>query len=63
MFLHQLSHLTIYSKSLTINLIASTRILLLNLLYQSHLIGNKIVDHLDVVGASPDGAAMITSSF
>ena len=27
------------------------------------LIGNKIVDHLDVVGASPVGAAPTTSSF
>ena len=28
-----------------------------------NLIGNKIVDHSDVVGASPDGAAPSTSSF
>ena len=27
------------------------------------LVGNKIVDHLDVVGASPVGAAPATSSF
>ena len=27
------------------------------------LIGNEIVDHSDVVGASPVGAAPITSSF
>ena len=27
------------------------------------LVGNKIVDHSDVVGASPVGAALITSSF
>ena len=27
------------------------------------LVGNKIVDHLDVVGASPVGAAPTTSSF
>ena len=27
------------------------------------LLGNKIVDHSDVVGASPDGAAPTTSSF
>ena len=27
------------------------------------LIGNKIVDHSDVVGASPVGAASTTSSF
>ena len=27
------------------------------------LVSNKIVDHLDVVGASPVGAAPITSSF
>ena len=27
------------------------------------LVGNKIVDHPDVVGASPVGAAPITSSF
>ena len=27
------------------------------------LIGNKIVDHSDVVGASPVGAAPTTSSF
>ena len=27
------------------------------------LVGNKIVDHSDVVGASPDGAAPTTSSF
>ena len=27
------------------------------------LVGNKIVDHSDVVGASPVGAAPITSSF
>ena len=27
------------------------------------LVGNKIVDRLDVVGASPVGAAPITSSF
>ena len=27
------------------------------------LVGNKIVDHSDVVGASPVGAASITSSF
>ena len=27
------------------------------------LVGNKIVDHPDVVGASPAGAAPITSSF
>ena len=27
------------------------------------LVGNKIVDHSDVVGASPVGAAQITSSF
>ena len=27
------------------------------------LVGNKIVDHCDVVGASPVGAAPITSSF
>ena len=27
------------------------------------LVGNKIVDHLDVVGASPAGAAQTTSSF
>ena len=27
------------------------------------LVGNKIVDHPDVVGASPVGAALTTSSF
>ena len=27
------------------------------------LVGNKIVDHSDVVGASPVGAAPITSSY
>ena len=27
------------------------------------LVGNKIVDHSDIVGASPDGAAPTTSSF
>ena len=27
------------------------------------LVGNKIVDHLDVVGASPAGTAPTTSSF
>ena len=27
------------------------------------IVGNKIVDHSDVVGASPVGAAQITSSF
>ena len=27
------------------------------------LVGNKVVDHLDVVGASPVGAAPTTSSF
>ena len=27
------------------------------------LVGNKIVDHSDVVGASPVGAAATTSSF
>ena len=27
------------------------------------LVGNKIIDHSDVVGASPAGAAPITSSF
>ena len=27
------------------------------------LVGNKIVNHSDVVGASPDGAAPTTSSF
>ena len=27
------------------------------------LVGNKIVDHLDVFGASPVGAALTTSSF
>ena len=27
------------------------------------LVGNKIVDHSDVVGASPGGAAPTTSSF
>ena len=27
------------------------------------LVGNKIVDHSDVVGASPVGAALTTSSF
>ena len=27
------------------------------------LVGNKIVDHADVVGASPVGAAPTTSSF
>ena len=27
------------------------------------LVGNKIVDHTDVVGASPVGAAPTTSSF
>ena len=27
------------------------------------LVGSKIVDHLDVVGASPAGAAPTTSSF
>ena len=27
------------------------------------LVGNKIVDHSDVVGALPDGAAPNTSSF
>ena len=27
------------------------------------LVGNKIADHSDVVGASPVGAALITSSF
>ena len=27
------------------------------------LVGNKIVDHLDVVGAPPVGAAPTTSSF
>ena len=27
------------------------------------LVGNKIVDHSDVVGASPDGAAPSTPSF
>ena len=30
---------------------------------RSALIGNKIVDHSDVVGASPVGAAPTTSSF
>ena len=29
----------------------------------STLVGNKIVDHSDVVGASPVGAAPTTSSF
>ena len=29
----------------------------------SHTLGNKIVDHSDVVGASPVGAAATTSSF
>ena len=28
-----------------------------------HTLGNKIVDHSDVVGASPVGAAPTTSSF
>ena len=27
------------------------------------LVGNEIVDHIDVVGASPVGGAPITSSF
>ena len=27
------------------------------------VVGNKIVDHLDVIGASPDCAAPTTSSF
>ena len=27
------------------------------------IVGNEIVDHSDVVGASPDGAAPTTSSF
>ena len=27
------------------------------------LVGNKIIDHIDVVGASPVGAALTTSSF
>ena len=30
---------------------------------RSNLVGNKIVDHSDVVGASPVGAAPTTSSF
>ena len=30
---------------------------------RSALVGNKIVDHSDVVGASPVGAAPTTSSF
>ena len=29
----------------------------------STLVGNKIIDHSDVVGASPVGAAPTTSSF
>ena len=29
----------------------------------STLVGNKILDHSDVVGASPDGVAPTTSSF
>ena len=29
----------------------------------SHTLGNEMVDHPDVVGASPVGAAPITSSF
>ena len=31
--------------------------------YISRTLGNKIVDHSDVVGASPVGAAPTTSSF
>ena len=31
--------------------------------YKKTFRGNKIIDHSDVVGASPDGAAPITSSF
>ena len=34
-----------------------------NLWYKTHLNRNKIVDHSDVVGASPVGAAPTTSSF
>ena len=35
-----------------------------NLYYKLHLlVGKKIVDHSDVVGASPVGAAPTTSSF
>ena len=30
---------------------------------QESLVGNKIIDHSDVVGASPVGAAPTTSSF
>ena len=29
----------------------------------SHTLGNKIVDHSDVAGAAPTGAAPTTSSF
>ena len=32
-----------------------------NLYYKSHLVGNTIVDHSDVVGASPVVAAPTTS--
>ena len=34
-----------------------------NPLYETHLVGNKSVDHFDVVGASPVGAAPTRSSF
>ena len=34
-----------------------------NLYYKRILLGNKLVDHSDVVGASPVGAAPTTSSF
>ena len=33
------------------------------LIYDTSLAGNKFVDHSDVVGASPVGAAPTTSSF
>ena len=51
------------------NVICKTSAILLKLNYRktsniSHtLIGNKIVDNSDVVGASPVGAAPTTSSF
>ena len=39
------------------------RKLLSNFYYKGTLVGNKIVDHSDAVGASPVGAAPTTSSF
>ena len=34
-----------------------------NLLYKGTFVGDKSIDHWDVVGASPVGAAPTTSSF